>query len=82
LRQLLGAFLCFVFVYVWHGLTWSIFCWTALNFIGIVVELSADRFVELPGVEQFEVGLELDYSRSLNAYSHLLSELDVTSHHF
>ncbi|XP_023029270.1 protein-cysteine N-palmitoyltransferase Rasp [Leptinotarsa decemlineata] len=34
----LSSLLCFCFIYVWHGLEKHILIWTALNFVGIIIE--------------------------------------------
>lgn len=36
--KLFASFLCFTFVFIWHGIQMNIFIWTLLNFIGIVIE--------------------------------------------
>ncbi|XP_011688362.1 PREDICTED: protein-cysteine N-palmitoyltransferase Rasp isoform X2 [Wasmannia auropunctata] len=36
--KLFASFLCFTFVFIWHGIQINIFIWTLLNFIGIVIE--------------------------------------------
>ena len=38
LMQLVAALICFSFVYIWHGIMPHVFTWSALNFIGILVE--------------------------------------------
>lgn len=36
---MLSSFLCFSFVYVWHGTQNCILIWSALNFLGITLEM-------------------------------------------
>ncbi|XP_047349110.1 protein-cysteine N-palmitoyltransferase HHAT isoform X1 [Vespa velutina] len=37
-RKLFGSFLCFTFVFLWHGMQTNIFTWALLNFIGLNIE--------------------------------------------
>uniref|UniRef100_A0A1B6EDN9 Protein-cysteine N-palmitoyltransferase Rasp n=1 Tax=Clastoptera arizonana TaxID=38151 RepID=A0A1B6EDN9_9HEMI len=37
-RKLSASFLCFCFVFIWHGMEISVFIWSLLNFIGITLE--------------------------------------------
>ncbi|XKL68747.1 hypothetical protein PGB90_006516 [Kerria lacca] len=37
------SFLYFIFIYVWHGLHYSIFMWSLLNYSGIIVEITAKQ---------------------------------------
>lgn len=39
LNKLLSSFLCFAFIYLWHGMYTFTFVWTFLNFIGITTEV-------------------------------------------
>ncbi|KAJ8963292.1 hypothetical protein NQ318_018760 [Aromia moschata] len=36
--KLLASFLCFLFIYVWHGVESSVLMWTVLNYLGITLE--------------------------------------------
>lgn len=36
--RLIASFLCFTFVFLWHGLELNIFTWTLFNFIGLTIE--------------------------------------------
>ncbi|XP_015593688.1 protein-cysteine N-palmitoyltransferase HHAT [Cephus cinctus] len=38
MRKLLASFLCFGFVFLWHGMQTFIFIWSFLNFLGLTVE--------------------------------------------
>ncbi|EZA56379.1 Protein-cysteine N-palmitoyltransferase Rasp [Ooceraea biroi] len=38
--KLFASFLCFAFIFIWHGIQINIFIWALLNFIGIVFEKS------------------------------------------
>ncbi|VVC35438.1 Membrane bound O-acyl transferase, MBOAT [Cinara cedri] len=42
--KLTRSFLCFTFIFIWHGLTWEVFLWTVFNFIGITLETLARFF--------------------------------------
>lgn len=44
LKKTVVSFLCFFFIYVWHGLDYSIFMWSFLNYCGVVVEMVARYF--------------------------------------
>ncbi|KAJ8924428.1 hypothetical protein NQ315_007224 [Exocentrus adspersus] len=48
--KLIASLICFLFVYLWHGVEESILIWTALNYIGIVIEYVGNviykRFLE------------------------------------
>ncbi|KAI4494412.1 hypothetical protein M0802_008904 [Mischocyttarus mexicanus] len=37
-NKLLASFLCFTFVFLWHGMQTNIFTWALLNFIGLNIE--------------------------------------------
>lgn len=37
-ERLIASFLCFTFVFLWHGLEMNIFIWALLNFIGLTIE--------------------------------------------
>lgn len=43
LLKVIGSLLCFTFVFFWHGMRWSIFVWTSLNFVGIILEMIGRR---------------------------------------
>uniref|UniRef100_A0A336M7A9 CSON013153 protein n=1 Tax=Culicoides sonorensis TaxID=179676 RepID=A0A336M7A9_CULSO len=38
LRRVGSIFITFVFIYFWHGLWWSIFAWSLLNFVCVLLE--------------------------------------------
>ncbi|XP_055382898.1 protein-cysteine N-palmitoyltransferase Rasp isoform X2 [Condylostylus longicornis] len=38
LRKLFASFVTFVFIFIWHGLSYVIFVWSALNFLCVVIE--------------------------------------------
>ncbi|XP_068893417.1 protein-cysteine N-palmitoyltransferase Rasp [Tenebrio molitor] len=42
--QLLSSFICFLFVYVWHGTDSLILLWTTLNYIGVATEIFSRWF--------------------------------------
>lgn len=37
-KKLFASFLCFTFVFLWHGMQTNIFTWALLNFIGLNIE--------------------------------------------
>ncbi|XP_022181693.1 protein-cysteine N-palmitoyltransferase Rasp [Myzus persicae] len=39
--KLTRSFMCFAFIFIWHGLSWEVFLWTFFNFIGITLETVA-----------------------------------------
>ncbi|XP_026667582.1 protein-cysteine N-palmitoyltransferase Rasp isoform X2 [Ceratina calcarata] len=39
-NKLIASFLCFTFVFIWHGMQTNIFIWAFMNFIGLNVESS------------------------------------------
>lgn len=53
-RKILGAALCFVFVYTWHGMDQHILIWTLLNFFGVVVENCASSVVSSDYFKAFQ----------------------------
>uniref|UniRef100_A0A2H8TZR4 Protein-cysteine N-palmitoyltransferase Rasp n=2 Tax=Melanaphis sacchari TaxID=742174 RepID=A0A2H8TZR4_9HEMI len=42
--KLTRSFMCFTFIFIWHGLSWEVFLWTLFNFIGITLETLARVF--------------------------------------
>lgn len=36
--KFLASFMCFTFVFLWHGMQTSIFIWSFLNFLGLTIE--------------------------------------------
>ncbi|XP_077296557.1 protein-cysteine N-palmitoyltransferase Rasp [Arctopsyche grandis] len=42
----LASLLCFIFVFLWHGLQYFIFLWSMLNYLGIVLESIAKTISE------------------------------------
>lgn len=41
LNKLLASFLCFGFVYLWHGTELYILIWAGLNFVGVTLETAS-----------------------------------------
>ncbi|CAL8111507.1 unnamed protein product [Orchesella dallaii] len=37
-KKLIASFMSFVYVYIWHSLSFDVFVWAALNFLGITIE--------------------------------------------
>ena len=54
-RQLIATMICYIFVFVWHGLTLSLFIWAALNFLDIVIEAITKLVSVWPAFIKFEV---------------------------
>ncbi|KAK2175408.1 hypothetical protein NP493_734g02018 [Ridgeia piscesae] len=54
LRQIIASFLCFVFVFMWHGMDYGILIWTILNYLGILLEAMASQVTAIPSVKAFE----------------------------
>jgi len=46
--KLTRSFMCFAFIFIWHGLSWEVFLWTLFNFIGITLETLAKIFGKSP----------------------------------
>lgn len=42
--KLTRSFMCFAFIFIWHGLSWEVFLWTLFNFVGITLETLARVF--------------------------------------
>ena len=57
MRQVLASFLCFVFIFLWHGAEFYLFVWTFLNYFGILLESMAAQVSAIPSVKAFEVNL-------------------------
>ncbi|ELU12899.1 hypothetical protein CAPTEDRAFT_198699 [Capitella teleta] len=53
-RQLLASFLCFAFIYLWHGATRSLLFWALLNHAGIVAEVLGTKLTQMKFVQQME----------------------------
>ncbi|KAG8228430.1 hypothetical protein J437_LFUL003907 [Ladona fulva] len=53
-KKYFASFLCFGFVYVWHGTTGYIFVWAMLNFIGIAIEGLAKAIYYSTSYSQWE----------------------------
>lgn len=47
--------ICFVFVYVWHGLAMNILIWSVCNFIGILLETLGSDIATAKLYQDFEV---------------------------
>ncbi|KAK5648704.1 hypothetical protein RI129_003596 [Pyrocoelia pectoralis] len=46
-NKLFSSLLCFSFVYVWHGIEYHIFVWTAINCIGVCLENIFSEVIKL-----------------------------------
>lgn len=46
LKKFIGSLLCFIFVFIWHGLERYILIWAALNFVGVVLEDRMNAFYQ------------------------------------
>lgn len=42
--KLAKSFMCFAFIFIWHGLSWEVFLWSLFNFVGITLETLARCF--------------------------------------
>lgn len=42
-----SSFLCFSFVFVWHGIYQHVFIWAALNYVGIFLENAFSHIVNI-----------------------------------
>lgn len=49
------SIICFVFVYVWHGLAMNILVWSICNFIGILLETLGSGIATAKLYQDFEV---------------------------
>ncbi|XP_076247087.1 protein-cysteine N-palmitoyltransferase Rasp [Calliopsis andreniformis] len=62
-NKLLASFLCFTFVFVWHGMQVNIFIWAFLNFIGLNIE----SFTKSVGKTKYYSNIERKYMSAVNA---------------
>ncbi|XP_014280352.1 protein-cysteine N-palmitoyltransferase Rasp isoform X2 [Halyomorpha halys] len=44
IKKSFASFLCFLFVYIWHGGTISVFYWSLFNFVGLLCEAICRQF--------------------------------------
>ncbi|KAJ8309417.1 hypothetical protein KUTeg_014291 [Tegillarca granosa] len=65
LRRFGGSFICFCFVYYWHGTDFYVFIWSILNFIGVSIEVLAWMFLDLPIITKLEVSCNLLWHKQL-----------------
>ncbi|PBC25672.1 Protein-cysteine N-palmitoyltransferase Rasp [Apis cerana cerana] len=42
--KLIASFLCFTFIFIWHGMQTNIFIWAFLNFIGLNIESEKNKY--------------------------------------
>ncbi|KAL5007983.1 hypothetical protein ScPMuIL_013564 [Solemya velum] len=54
LRQTLGSFCCFTYIFYWHGAAYNIFIWSLLNFIGITLENVGKHISKSSVMEKFQ----------------------------
>lgn len=52
--KLIASLSTFIFIFMWHGTVWNIFVWSALNYIGIVLEYSGKAFSETDKYKVFK----------------------------
>ena len=57
LMQLIAAIVCFSFIYLWHGIMPHVLIWSALNFIGILVEKLASAIWHTETYQRLEKSL-------------------------
>ena len=62
-NKLFASFLCFTFVFVWHGMQMNIFIWAFLNFIGLNIE----SFVKTAGRSKYYSDVQRKYMSPANA---------------
>nr|XP_034190018.1 protein-cysteine N-palmitoyltransferase Rasp isoform X1 [Osmia lignaria] len=62
-NKLFASFLCFTFVFVWHGMQINIFIWAALNFIGLNIESVMKSF----GRQKYYLSIKKKYLSQINA---------------
>lgn len=60
IRQLLGSFLAFMFVWAWHGGHRDTLWWFIPNWLGVAIEGIAPSIVMLPLVKKIEVGCDCE----------------------
>ncbi|ESO99515.1 hypothetical protein LOTGIDRAFT_113414 [Lottia gigantea] len=53
LRQLFGSFICFMFIFIWHGAEFYLFMWCILNYVGCTVEFFGDWFVNTSYTQKY-----------------------------
>lgn len=56
--KLLASFFSFTYVFFWHGVWYTVFVWSALNFLGISVEGVGSfikRFIETKEVNMTKI---------------------------
>lgn len=54
LQKMMYTFLCFVFIFIWHGMNYPVFMWSLLNFCGIVIETIARSISKLKYYNYFK----------------------------
>ncbi|XP_046401710.1 protein-cysteine N-palmitoyltransferase Rasp [Ischnura elegans] len=54
-KKLFSSFLCFTFVYIWHGTNLYILVWSTLNFLGITIEAMAKTIYMTPTYQHWEL---------------------------
>ncbi|CAD1477919.1 unnamed protein product, partial [Heterotrigona itama] len=62
-NKLFASFLCFTFVFLWHGMQTNIFIWTFLNFIGLNVE----SLIKSTGKNKYYLSIRKKYLSETNA---------------
>ena len=62
-NKLLASFLCFTFVFLWHGMQINIFIWAFLNFVGLNIE----SLIKLTGENKYFLNIRKRYLSETNA---------------
>ncbi|XP_050600802.1 protein-cysteine N-palmitoyltransferase HHAT isoform X1 [Bombus affinis] len=62
-NKLLASFLCFTFVFLWHGMQINIFIWAFLNFVGLNIE----SLIKLTGKNKYFLNIRKRYLSETNA---------------
>lgn len=64
--KLTRSFMCFAFIFIWHGLSWEVFLWTLFNFIGITLETLARVFGKTPYYLHYVKVIKIIYFKGFN----------------
>lgn len=52
-RRIFATFVCFAFVWLWHGMSLAFFCWVSMNFIEVMLENITSELLRRPDVDEF-----------------------------
>ncbi|XP_014250580.1 protein-cysteine N-palmitoyltransferase Rasp [Cimex lectularius] len=65
--RLFASFLCFCFVFLWHGINKTIFIWSVLNFVGVALEAVGRIAAKTRAYGRFESSIDPRNMRRLKA---------------